>query len=456
MNELALAGASLPGKDASLAGAVREIGELPVLDRTVMRVLALCRDEDSPTAEIISTLENDTAFATNLLRFANSAHAARPMRARTIRQAVMMAGRDRIGRLALEAATCRFLERAAGNGHASVGLMQVHATAVASCSLELAHRTGVDADVAHLAGLLHDVGKLVMPLAFGEQSLDEIAAKAPAGPQRAQLESARFGCDHARAGAMLAEASRLDPQVIAAILAHHDPETKPAPESACVQVANSLVGMLMGIDPEPVLLEQALKVLEVPATILDDLVMYAGQLGSDPSLLTPTHGTLAARIAELERRACTDELTGLANRRQWREQARELLDAEGGAVMLCDIDRFKRVNDRHGHLTGDLVIAEIARILSHHGLAGRLGGDELVLFATGSRQDIEATAHRILEQVRKAFPQGTIQGWKAGLSIGVAFSSDAAQNDIGSLMKAADNAMYEAKRAGRGRVVFSG
>ena len=122
--------------------------------------------------------------------------------------------------------------------------------------------------------------------------------------------------------------------------------------------------------------------------------------------------------------------------------------------MLCDIDRFKRVNDRHGHLTGDLVLAEIARILSHHGLAGRLGGDELVLLATGSRQNIEATANRILEQVRNAFPQGTIPGWKAGLSIGVALSSEP-YNDIGSLMKAADDAMYEAKRAGRARVVIS-
>ncbi len=455
MNEGMLAETLPPGPHTPLAAAVREIGELPVLDRTVVRVLALCRDEDSSTAEMIATLENDTAFAANLLRFANSAHAARPMRVRTIRQAVMMAGRERIGRLALETATCRFLERAAGNGHASVGLMQAHATAVASYSLEVAHRTGADVEIAHLAGLLHDVGKLVMPLAFGEAALDEIAAKAPAGQQRAQLERDRFGCDHATAGAMLAEASRLDPQVITAIHAHHDPETEPAPETACVQVANSLVGMLMGIDPDPALLEQALSVLELPATVLDELVERAGlQLGSQPSLVPVAPGALAARIAELERRACTDELTGLANRRHWREQARALLEAQGGAVLLCDIDRFKRVNDRHGHLTGDLVIAEIARILSHHGFAGRLGGDELVLCASGSRQDIHATADQILEQVRAAFPQGAIGGWKAGLSIGVALTGSS-DNDIGSLMKAADNAMYKAKRAGRGRVAFS-
>src|SRR5438552_17058937 len=101
---------SLVGGDRRLVAAVEQIGELPVLDRTVQRVLALCRDEDSSTADLISALENDAAFAANLLRFANSAHAARPMPVKTIRQAVMLAGRVTVGRLAVEAAPCRYLE----------------------------------------------------------------------------------------------------------------------------------------------------------------------------------------------------------------------------------------------------------------------------------------------------------------------------------------------------------
>ncbi len=63
-----------------------QIGELPVLDRTVQRVLALCRDQHSSTNDLVTTLEGDASFAANLLRFANSAHAARPVRVRTIRQ----------------------------------------------------------------------------------------------------------------------------------------------------------------------------------------------------------------------------------------------------------------------------------------------------------------------------------------------------------------------------------
>ncbi len=417
-------------------------------------MLALCRDEDSSTAELISTLESDASFAANLLRFANSAYAARPVRVRTIRQAVMMSGRARIGRLALEAATCRFLERAPGNGRASVGLMHVHASAVASCALELAERSGAAVDVAHLGGLLHDIGKLVMPLAFGEQALDEIAAQAPAGPARAELERDRFGCDHALAGAMLADASHLDPPVAAAILAHHEPDADSTPETACVQVANALVGMLMGTDPDPVLLERGLRILGMQAADLDDVAAYAGQLGTGPRVLAPADGAVAARIAALEEHASTDELTGLANRRHWNQQARRLIRSDGGAVMLCDIDRFKRVNDRNGHLTGDLVISEVARILSHHGLAGRLGGDELVLLATVPPEQARTTAERILEQVRGAFPPGSISGWDAGVSIGVALAGGD-QRDVSALLKAADDALYEAKRGGRGRVVIA-
>src|SRR5436309_9350168 len=102
-----------------LVEAIGRLGRLPVLDRTVMRVLALCRDDDSSNADLVATLEHDASFAANLLRYANSAHAARPVRVRTIRQAVAMAGRTTIGRLALETATCGFLERAPGNGRAS-------------------------------------------------------------------------------------------------------------------------------------------------------------------------------------------------------------------------------------------------------------------------------------------------------------------------------------------------
>jgi diguanylate cyclase (GGDEF)-like protein/putative nucleotidyltransferase with HDIG domain len=431
---------------------VEQIGELPVLDRTVQRVLALCRDVDSSTSELTAVLEHDAEFAANLLRFANSAYASRPVRVRTVRQAVTMAGRVAIGQLALEAATYRFLEKAPGNGRASVGLMHIHACAVGACALELAKRTGAAVEVAHLAGLLHDIGKLVMPIAFGEQTLDEIAQRATAGPVRVKLERERLGCDHAEAGAMLASASRVDDPVIAAIRLHHDADTELTPEVACVQLANAVIGMTMGVDPDPVLITRALGYLRLDADALDEVAAGAVPASTQPD--TGALGALAARIAELEEQAGTDELTGLANRRRWNRHARERVVSEGGVVMICDIDHFKRVNDRGGHDTGDLVLSEIARILSHHGFAGRLGGDELVLHADVPGEDAAVIADRILEEVRRAFPPGSIEGWNAGLSIGVAIATPNS-HELSDLLSAADEALYEAKRSGRGRAAFA-
>ncbi len=292
-----------------------------------------------------------------------------------------MTGRGAIGRLAVETATYRFLERAPGNGRASIGSMHIHACAVAACALELANRSGSALELAHLGGLLHDIGKLVMPIAFGEEAMDEIASQALAGPERVELERDRLGCDHALAGALLARASYLDEPVVAAIAAHHDPATGPTPELACVQLGNAIVGMLGGVDADPLLVDHALAALELDATVLDDVAAHAApRAGSAPSL-SPAADGLAARVAALEEQAGSDELTGLANRRRWKREAKDRILAEGGAVMICDIDHFKQINDRSGHLTGDLVLSEIARILSHHGFAGRLGGDELVLLA---------------------------------------------------------------------------
>ena len=438
-----------------LAAAVGEIGQLPVLDGTVQRVLALCRDEDSSTRELTTLLESDPEFAANLLRFANSAYASRPIRVRTIRQAVTMTGRGAIGRLAVETATYRFLERAPGNGRASIGSMHIHACAVAACALELANRSGSALELAHLGGLLHDIGKLVMPIAFGEETMDQIASQALAGPARVALERDQLGCDHALAGALLARASYLDEPVVAAIAAHHDPATESTPEVACVQLGNAIVGMLGGIDADPLLIDHALATLELDATVLDDVAAHAApRTGSAPSL-SPAADGLAARVAALEEQAGSDELTGLANRRRWKREAKDRILTVGGAVMICDIDHFKQINDRSGHLTGDLVLSEIARILSHHGFAGRLGGDELVLLAgAATAGDAAELAERILTRIREAFPTDTIAGWDGGLSIGIAIATPA-QRDLSALLGAADEALYEAKREGRGRFAIA-
>ena len=95
-----------------LAVAVEELGRLPVLSATVRRVQAIAESEDAGIGDMVAALEADQGLATDLLRYANSAACARPLRARSIRAAVTLVGRKSIAQLAIEAATFRFFQAA--------------------------------------------------------------------------------------------------------------------------------------------------------------------------------------------------------------------------------------------------------------------------------------------------------------------------------------------------------
>lgn len=150
--------------------------------------------------------------------------------------------------------------------------------------------------------------------------------------------------------------------------------------------------------------------------------------------------------------AQTDPLTGLPNRRALLDFARGLGAAGSHArLLIVDVDRFKAVNDGHGHDVGDAVLREIARIIAAHGSnsvsVARLGGEEFALLGTPDALP-SATALSLLAQVRDcAMPNGA----NVTISIGIAegrLDDDTAWRE---LYRRADAALYEAKHSGRNR-----
>jgi diguanylate cyclase (GGDEF)-like protein/putative nucleotidyltransferase with HDIG domain len=431
------------GVEARLDAGIARLGDLPVLDRTLARVRALAEDPEASTHDLVVALQADANLAANLLRFANSALNARPVRAATLHQAVTLVGRRSVGRLALEAEMCSFFERAPGGGGAARGQLHIHAVQVGACAAELARRASVDAGAAHLAGLLHDLGKLGLPAAFGDDTLDAIAAAAPAGPTRVRAETATLGVDHAAAGARFAAVAGLDTDVVEAIAAHHGDSAAAVPSAVtlCVQAANATVALINGHPADDDLLQAALTGLGLDPQQLEEI---AGSALPSAVAEPAAPSGLAEQVSRLEREARTDDLTDLPNRRYWSIAARRHLADHGATVLICDVDHFKRINDFHGHHTGDFVLAEIARILSAHGLAGRLGGDEFAVMTTAPGPD-GAVARRILADVARAFPD-------PALSIGVSIGSATAivgGGDLSDLLRSADEALYAAKHAGR-------
>jgi len=159
--------------------------------------------------------------------------------------------------------------------------------------------------------------------------------------------------------------------------------------------------------------------------------------------------------ARLNRLASLDTLTGLRNRRGLHELIDENRDC---ALMVCDLDDFKQINDRYGHETGDLVLARFAKILREHireaDIAVRLGGDEFCVILSGA--DPEG-AMLVSERIRTATPvrmQGLVPA-TVTVSVGLAHRDDATPSPR-ALLTAADRALYGAKRDGRNRTVVAG
>jgi diguanylate cyclase (GGDEF)-like protein len=167
--------------------------------------------------------------------------------------------------------------------------------------------------------------------------------------------------------------------------------------------------------------------------------------------------------AELRHRASHDPLTGLPNRALLAETLDGALGARPGygeevALLVCDVDHFKRVNDTYGHSVGDLLLVELARRLRQsvrvEDLVARISGDEfVVLLARADPLAVDAVCERILTTVGRPVrvtESGSSREIEASLSVGLAVAGPG--TTATHLFAAADMALYEAKRRGRGQV----
>ena len=201
-----------------------------------------------------------------------------------------------------------------------------------------------------------------------------------------------------------------------------------------------------------------------------NLVMLSGCMGVG-LLIAAIRKSLMLRSAimtliEAERQADSsarhDALTGLANRRFFLEAFKELCKSrrpgDQFAVMLIDLDRFKPVNDVHGHIAGNAVLCVVAdrlrQIVPPRSMVARLGGDEFAMLVPydGDQDALIVLAQHIITAIQNPIPwnQGQVD---VGVTIGIALVTPE-NSDPDALLHAADLAMYQGKREGRGTFRF--
>ncbi|MGY1753347.1 GGDEF domain-containing protein [Blastococcus sp. SYSU D01042] len=201
------------------------------------------------------------------------------------------------------------------------------------------------------------------------------------------------------------------------------------------------------------------------ADAVTDFAFFGTVLAVMAVLLVRLIGVQERLVAALREQLTVDSLTGLTTRREFDRVLAGTLRRPvpgGTALVLIDVDSFKTINDSHGHPVGDDVLVHLASVLrgrvrAADAVLSRLGGDELAVLMPGcGRTTAVQRAEELLDAVRST-PMTLADGQLLALSISVGVAHvPQHSSDRRELYTAADAALYEAKRAGRGRVSVAG
>ena len=492
-----------------LAQKIRDCSALPSLPAVAMQVLELANKNDADIAEIAKVITRDAALASKVLRTVNSSFYGRSQKVSTISHAMVILGLQSVKTLVLGFSLVSSLSKSKSKGgfkHVDYWKRSIYAAAAARSIA--GKNKQVQGEECFLAGLLMDIGMLVLDQTLGE-SYSDMVARAGSHGELMTIENESLGMNHAEVSGLLAEHWKLPPVLAIPMALHHDcekAEESVRPLARVIYLASRCADVFVDADPtkavhdvrkfcqdkfamseadSKLLLDEIGRTTAEAAPLFDltianenleSVLKKANERLVEMTLHTQRQAaaleekttSLQAQNQVLQVQANTDALTGLGNRAAFDKFLAEQfkLSRQSGrplGLMLLDLDKFKSINDTQGHPAGDAVLKAVGRVLAAAArggsLACRYGGEEMALVLPGATR---AQATALAEIVRKAicakpvlFNQKAIQ---VTTSIGVAvYEPDGPFQELAHLIKAADLSVYAAKHGGRNCVkVWSG
>ena len=240
--------------DARLEALLRQVRDLPALPAAVLRVMQLTDDPKASAADVARAMASDQALALRVLKLANSAFYGASRRISTVSEAVVILGMRTTRNLVMATGCQDMLEVSVGGYAMPRGALWRHSLACGSAAQALAIRAKYRAtEEAFVAGLLHDIGKVVLNMYLKEQFVKVLIRAAGGKITYVEAEREILGFDHAEAGARLLERWNLPANLVSAVRYHHRPlQDEPKSLLPCiVHVADAIcltLGIGLGMD----------------------------------------------------------------------------------------------------------------------------------------------------------------------------------------------------------------
>lgn len=484
---------------------------LPTLSTVALRVIDLAQSPTTDFGEVAKCINSDPALAAKILRVANSSFYGRRRKSDNLRQALTLLGLDNTVSLALGfslTSSLRGTERTLFDRDHYWRRSIFSAIAARVLGEKYALR---QLEELFLGGLLQDIGQLVLDCVMA----DRYGTVANGCEHGALLEAERrvLGTDHIEVGVWILQHWQLPGYLQNVVAFSHDPTAAGVPRRfatviKCVAASGLLADCWLFPKSESYIRDASAAcrqwldmdhdsfqdVMDTVASDLPDVaalfdiqpldpMQIAGILEQAKDILTirtlrlinevknarEDAKAIRSRTRLLETRATMDSLTGLFNR-SWLDETldKEFLQATAQgwplSIAFIDLDHFKRINDTHGHLVGDEVLRSVADLLStafrQTDFVARYGGEEFVVLLPGTgTPSARSVLERFLEQLRsQSYTLATGGSLRVTASIGLAthIAPDSHFGSAYDLLRAADRALYTAKRGGRNTLVVYG
>ena len=489
---------------------------LPVLSGSIAKLMSLTQSDESSISQIAEIIKKDIGLSTAILRITNSSAFGLLRKITSIDQAVVLLGFKSVRNIAIAVGMVDSFSPSEGTYLSKIWQRSL-LTGIAASEL-FSLNDGINHDDAFTNGLLHDIGLIVLYVYNNDLSSQLVNKMETDGRVSLAEERNIFGCDHVEVGRLIAEKWELPAGIKFSILHHHDDPNlghriSKKNDLSSIYYLSSLVGdifylgkkdasiksfmnmsyELMGIETDKA--EELLHKINpqfVEIASYFNIEIESGKTYEQilceankeilnitiSSEVTKHHLTeafnrekdlarkLEEKNQELRIMASKDALTGLYNRqfldeileKEWHRSERH---GHPLSMAMVDIDDFKKINDTYGHKAGDTILVKIAETfiknLRKNDFVARYGGEEFAFIFPET--DLKNACHitkminRFVKDLDISFVGDKVKSLSISCGVSAAYPSEAGDS-VDKLIKRADDALYDAKRSGKNRVII--